>query len=128
MVPSPRPRLAMSLLPPLSPLKHTNGDSRRSHIVTPAGGIASPFFLPLRVMAPPRLVGCRADVPTGCLRCLDSGLGGPTSAVGPESVLVWQHVPDVNVWTVGQATARRRRGRVRTSDDARWPIADQKNG
>src|SRR5260370_26596847 len=28
----------------------------------------------------------------------------------------------------GQRPARRRRGLVRTSDDARWPIADQRNG
>jgi len=48
-------------------------------------------------MADPRLVSCRADVPTCGLTCLGPGLGGPTAAIGPASGIVWPHVPDVNV-------------------------------
>jgi hypothetical protein len=66
-------------------------------MVTPAGGIASPFFPPLRVIAPPRLVGCRADVPTCGLTCLDSGLRGPHPPSAQSPPLCGHASPHVNV-------------------------------
>jgi hypothetical protein len=66
-------------------------------MVTPAGGVASPVFLPLQRDSDPRRVGRRADVPACGLTCPDSGLGGSSSAVGPESGLVRTHVRDVDV-------------------------------
>jgi len=62
-------------------------------MVTPAGGIASPVFLPLCVMATPRLVGCWADVPTCGLTCPRLRPAWQHPAVGPESDFVSQSGP-----------------------------------
>ena len=83
-------------------------------MVTPAGGIASPVFLPLCVMATPRLVGCRADVPACRLTSPDSGLRGqhPPSA---QSLALCGHTSVTSRWTVGPAP------RSRTA----WPGPDE---
>jgi hypothetical protein len=83
-------------------------------MVTPASGIASPFFLPLPVIATPRLVGCWADVPTCGLTCPDSGLGGP-HAPWAQSPSLCGHTSPTLTWTVGPAPRSK----------AAWPGPDE---
>jgi hypothetical protein len=82
----------------------------RSHIVTLTARIASPLFLQ-RAMAIAKLVtlgpmcprvASRAEVPASVAH----------TAVGPESVRVWPHVPNVNV---------DRRASVPLGDGLAWP-------
>jgi len=69
-------------------------------MVTLPAGIASPFFLPPRVLAIPRLVACRADVPACGLTCPDSGLGAP-HAPSAQSLALCGHTSVTSRWTVG---------------------------
>jgi len=79
-------------------------------------------------MAPRAESAVGPTCPCVASRAEASALGGPTRAVGPPSGLVWPHVPDVNVDRWAIVPLEDSVGLVRTSDIARWPIADQKNG
>ena len=64
-------------------------------MVTLTAGIASPFFLPR--MAIPKVAALGPTRPRGASRAQTPGWLAGTPAGGPESALVWPHVPDVNV-------------------------------